>query len=229
MFLRIKDFKPQIRTEVLSIVSNFNDSNLVDAEVLAISRMTGYLYVKFDTAKIFAPLVVWAKGEIYTKDQRIILTADAYVPATSYVADDLALQVGKVYICHTPTTGVFDASKWTLLGEDQSLFYVAAETTTAGTLVNDGVEFIAGDTRTPVIRQTVIDILLYILHGGLISRNQVPQIRIDNWNLALDWLRDMRDGQLQDPSIPVRLNSDGDTEGTFFKYGSQTQFNNGSW
>jgi len=228
MFLRKRDFKPQVRTEVLSIISTFDDKNLLDAEVMAISRMTGYLYVKFDTDKIFAPLVVWAKGTVYAKDQRIILTADAYVATTPYVADDLALQVGKVYICHTPTTGAFDASKWTLLGEDQSLFYVAVTTTTAETLVNDGVEFKAGDTRTPIIVETLVDIILYLLHGNT-SRNQMPVMRDERYKSALDWLRDMRDGQLQDPSIPVRLNSEGDTEGTFFKYGSQTQFDNGSW
>ncbi len=228
MFLRKKDYKPQIRTEVLSIISGFDDETWQTAVTSAISRMTGYLQARFVTAKIFAPLVPWNIESVYAKDTRIIGTADAYNTTLTYEADDLAVKDNKLYNANATTTGTFDLSKWDFICADESLFYVTATTTTAGTLPTDTSEYTAGDTRTAVIVETVIDLAVYLLHSNG-SRAQMPEARLNRFEMAIDWLKEIRDGKIEDDTLPIRINEDGTVKGTLFSWGSDESFNASSW
>jgi len=223
MFLRKKDFKPQVRTEILSIISSFDDGNVLDAEAKCISRMTGYLFARFDTAAIFAPLVHWNASSIFAQGTRIILTADGYNATLTYIANNLAVYNGKVYKANQTATGTWNAVKWDMLGDEESLYLVSATNTTAGSLPTSG-DYTAGDNRTPVIVETLIDMMLYLLHSS-IGRNQMPIMRDERHKQAIDWLKDIRDGLLQDPALTSRLAADGTVDGSLLRYGSETSFN----
>lgn len=65
------------------------------------------------------------------------------------------------------------------------------------------------DLRHPVIKMYYVDIVLYHLHSNL-SKRQIPDERGRRYDRAIKWLTDIRDGKLQDPTLPILLDENGD-------------------
>lgn len=64
-----------------------------------------------------------------------------------------------------------------------------------------------GDKRNKLIKTYMVDIVLYDLHTNL-AKNQVPELRQDRYEDAMDWLKGIRDGKLEDPTLPKRVDTD---------------------
>lgn len=87
--------------------------------------------------------------------------------------------------------------------------------------------FIKHDSRNPKLKQVVVYVLLYHISARMTPRN-VPEIRHILYNgnndendqsSALFWLRGVRDSKM-DLNLPLKLNSDGETNNKLFRYGN---------
>jgi phage gp36-like protein len=64
-----------------------------------------------------------------------------------------------------------------------------------------------GTDRNPLVVMRLIDIVLYHIHSRL-NPSQVPQLRIDRYEMALEWLRMAAAGKLA-LNLPVKPGADG--------------------
>lgn len=76
-----------------------------------------------------------------------------------------------------------------------------------------------GDSRNAMVIMVMIDLSVYHLHSR-ISPGQVPQLRADRYQDALDWLKSVASGKLE-PSLPKPAGAD---EGIKYdvQYGGRT-------
>lgn len=122
-YLITPDYYKQIQQAQINQITG-NDATLLTAALLiAEQEVKSYLVQKYLIDDEFADTTVWSVSATYQANSRVYLTANTYVPANSYIVNDLTLYSGSVYICTTPTTGVFDISKWALLGTNNAIFY----------------------------------------------------------------------------------------------------------
>ena len=66
-----------------------------------------------------------------------------------------------------------------------------------------------GLNRNPIIIQFMLDITLYYLHKR-INPNQIPDLRIDEFDNAKDWLYKVSAGKLS-PNLPELANHEGNS------------------
>lgn len=123
-YLIVPDFKKLIQTDNLTAIIGGDNSILEQVKQAAQIEITSYLTQKYDLSNEFTDTTVWSRTVTYKGRQRVYLDAPAYVSATAYNINDMALQAGSVYICISSTTGAFDLSKWTLLGVQYAMFFV---------------------------------------------------------------------------------------------------------
>jgi phage gp36-like protein len=71
-----------------------------------------------------------------------------------------------------------------------------------------------GSERVPVIVLYLIDMTLYHLHSNISPRN-IPELRKERYDIAIDWLKRVSKGQLS-PDLPVPEN---EGEGSLFRGG----------
>lgn len=123
-YLRYRDYSRQIQDVNLSQILSNDDSIRLDIEVAAEAEVKGYLSSKYDIDTEFSHTFVWSPSIAYKGYALVELNYPDYVPATSYVINDLVTYLGKCYICIATTTGAFNPVKWTLLGTKYDLFHI---------------------------------------------------------------------------------------------------------
>lgn len=84
----------------------------------------------------------------------------------------------------------------------------------------DDTRWIAEDPRNPIIVMYCVYIALYHLHQALPGR-KIPQLRIDNYDLAVKWLKMVATGKLE-PNLPEPE----DESKNYINYGSNTRRTN---
>lgn len=77
-----------------------------------------------------------------------------------------------------------------------------------------------GTEKHPLIKMYLIDMVLYHLHSR-IARRDMPQHRENRYNIALQWLRSVAEGELN-PNLPLRI--DDEKEVMNFRMGSNPRF-----
>jgi hypothetical protein len=216
-FLRQTDYSKQIREKnLLDIISN-EEFNRIESENLAIREMQNYLSCKYDVEKIFAPLFTFDIAQSYTEGQRINYTEEDYDNLVSYVVGDRVSYQDKIYNCIADSTGNLptDTNFWEYITADNSI-YVAAQDT-AGNYPEDATYWTFGDDRDPLILTYCIDITLYHVHSRINPRN-IPQLRIDRYDMAMMWLKGIKTGESPVYNLP-ELDLE-DNEGRFIRIGS---------
>jgi len=123
-YLRYYDYLKAIQDVNIQQIINQDDSIRLTAEAEAQAEVISYLVQKYDIQKEFTDTTIWNPATTYYGNNLVELNYADYVPSKSYVIDDLCTQLGNCYICTANTTGVFDPTKWTLLGKKFDLFYI---------------------------------------------------------------------------------------------------------
>ncbi len=216
-FLREIDYNKQITEKnLLEIISN-DQVNRIEAENMALQQMRNYLSFKYDVVKIFAPLYDFSISLSYTEGQRINYTEEAYDNLVSYVVGDRVSYEDKIYKCVVDSTGNLptDESFWEYVTSDNSIYTALQDG--SGNYPEDTAFWSFGDTRDPVIVTYAIDIALYHLQRRLTPRN-IPQIRIDSYDIAMNWLQGVKTGDSPIFDLPKIENEEND--GIFVKIGS---------
>lgn len=109
----------------------------------------------------------WHDDGSYSVASNLLATA-AYNSATSYTVGLYAQFQGNIFVCIAATTGQFDPTKWR----------------TVWTL---------GDNRSQLMLTSIVDIALWYVHAS-IAPNNIPELRIDKYNVAIEYFRRVRDG-----------------------------------
>lgn len=119
------DYQRLIQDANLSQILTNNPQVQQGAELAAVAEAQSYLKAKYDVSAEFKDVTAWDKTKVYQVGQRVYLDAPAYNPASTYNTGALTLQSGNVYKANqNGITGVFDVSKWTLLGARYAVFFV---------------------------------------------------------------------------------------------------------
>ena len=117
----------------------------------------------------------WEDLGAYSVASNLLATA-AYSEGTSYAVNDYAQYGGDIFICITDTTGQFNPSDW------QKVWAL-------------------GDNRSQLMVTSIVDIALWYIHTR-IAPNNIPELRVDKYNVAIEWLRRVRDG-IEQANMPL--------------------------
>lgn len=80
--------------------------------------------------------------------------------------------------------------------------------------------WVKGDNRSFQMVQTCIDIVLFYVHQR-ISPNNIPELRVFNYNMAIQWLKDAAVGNVT-PNLPVKQPN----QGHRIRFGGNPKLNN---
>lgn len=61
----------------------------------------------------------------------------------------------------------------------------------------------AGTARNPIVLKYAIDITIYYLYQGQLEGDQVPEMRKDAYDAALQWLRRVQQQEINPPDLPL--------------------------
>lgn len=125
-YLILADYKKQIQTDNLAQIIGGDYKQVTLTEQRARQELISYLVQKYDMAKELTETSLWAYGVVRKIKDRVYLDAPQYLATSAYSLNSLCLQNGKVYICTVviTTPEAFNATKWTLLGDQYDIFYV---------------------------------------------------------------------------------------------------------
>ena len=224
-FLRKEDYSSLIELDRLDVVTGVDNNLITQCELSTQAEIESYISNYYDVSKIFIDILSFRISTAYLIGDLILWSESAYLPATTYSVGDRCSYLGNIYKCNTAaTTGVWNASKWTLLTTNESWWNVTANVT--GHLPYDSTDtvssesFAAGDTRNAKIKQLYIDMVLYDLHSRISPRN-IPELRVKRYDDAVSWLKMIQKGKIQ-ANLPI---IDAIT-GTNISYGSNLKTNN---
>lgn len=198
LFFLHDDYTTLIRADVFDVIKDYDESLRYQAEAFAIEEAAGYLRGRYadelgcllfsvtahDPATTYGPYDhVWYGGLMYVCMQPGTTTAPppVYDPSQTYTAGDVVCLGTAVYQCQVPaTSGPFAAADW------QQIAPV----------------WVQRDRRQPVLLMYLLDLVLYHLHSRLNPR-QIPPLRLERYERALDWLADVQAGKIiLDPDCP---------------------------
>ncbi len=129
-FLRKSDYYSLISETNLNVVITDTDTFLADRQRTAKEEISSFLRHRYDVNQIFKDILTFVLANTYAENDLIEWSEDAYVPATTYNTDDLCSYSDKIYQCNEDgVAGVWNASKWTELADNESLWYARQPTT----------------------------------------------------------------------------------------------------
>ena len=125
-YLRLKDYYAFIQADQLQQVIRADDTIRTQAEFGAEEKIREYLVQKYDLAEEFTDTLIFSNTKKYQAGQLVDLNFTPFAATSTYDVGDLALYNSKGYICKTAigTPAAFDASDWTLLGNQYDLFNI---------------------------------------------------------------------------------------------------------
>ncbi len=125
MYLRYYDYYRLINSDNLQQVISAQESSRLIAEQAAQEECYSYLNTKFDLTRELTDTAPYSYTKSYTGGDRVELNYAVYNPSNTYNVHECTIYNGSAYICTATTTGTFNNSKWTLIGVQYDLFYVA--------------------------------------------------------------------------------------------------------
>jgi len=208
-FLTKYDFETLIDEKNIDEITDSNDRTLFDSIDEAIEEVAGYIRHRYDFDKVFRVVIPYADLTAFVIDDRVYWSETAYDPTAEYVTGDRISESGNIYEANqTVPAEAFDASKWSLLAENNSFYTCTAIST--GNLPTDTDYFSVGDNRNSKIKQVTIDVTLYNIHSKITTRNipDVRRVRYDGFGNkndsenAIRYLEKVQKGQIT-PNLPV--------------------------
>lgn len=209
MFLLLSDYKAIIKTNILQCIIDDDDDIRTANEAVAIEQVKSVLAARHNLDCIFPTIL-------------------PYIPTVTYAIGQNVLHNDLLYITVAAATGqapppVYDETVVYAIGNkalwNQST-YSKTTAAAAGTHPTDTAnwEVVAEPTwklstaRNPLIISTLMDLTLYHIHSR-ISPNNIPQIRIDRYEAAQEWLHEVSMGRAYLADCLLDTDEDGNTDG----------------
>ncbi len=154
------------------------------AEAFTIGKWT-LLGAQYDLFYVTLPKPEFNFGTVYAKLDQVFWKDKTYtcVIASTVYTHSQQLQ----YVDYSNIPGINVAPDSTTSGVKYWGVGVAYSVA-AATLPTDTTKWTAGDNRSKKITDCVVDIALYKIHSR-IAPNNIPQLRIDNYDAAIVWLK----------------------------------------
>lgn len=119
------DYVKLIQDLNLEQVTGSNNQIKIDMEQAAQSEMISYLSQRYNVSNIFTNTAQFSLSSVYYAKNLVYLDATTFSATTVYSTNDLVLYSGSVYYSTSGSVAhTWDATEWTLLGTQYSLFYV---------------------------------------------------------------------------------------------------------
>lgn len=240
-FLYPEDYQQTIQTDIQQVIEYNNEIIRFQAEAQAIEEMAGYIRTRYEVDKLFFSITPYDRFAVYVQGDHIehegvfyVAVVDVaaqstviieeekpapiYNPATTYDVNTFVSYMGKTYECdQTNTINIppSDEDRWTIIAPQ--IWYQI-------------------DERNPLLVMYACDIALYHLHGR-ISPRQIPDLRISRYERAIEWLEDVRKGNVNlstdlyvDSLVVVEEIEEPSTENNqLIGYGSRFESRNNYW
>lgn len=125
MYLNLFDYTRQIQADQLTQLTGNSTSVRLMTEMAALAEVKSYLVQMYDCAAEFTDMAEWSHSVSYKALQRFFLKYTTFSAASTYAVNDKVTYLGLCYICTTavPTAGAWNASNWTLLGNENDIYY----------------------------------------------------------------------------------------------------------
>jgi hypothetical protein len=115
-----------MQSSQLSQVSQYNQNNIIRAELMAQEEVYSYLNQRYNLAAEFTNTGTWSYGVTYSAANRIVMDYATYSATASYVLGNCVTNSGETYVL-TGTdsfTGTFSDVDWSNLGPSGTMYYV---------------------------------------------------------------------------------------------------------
>lgn len=203
-FLLAGDYDTQVRPDILGIITDDTERIRTQAELAAIEQVKTVVSARHDVACIFPRILPYISTVSYAEEDQVasngvlyealqVAVGQAppvqYSDGIDYAAGTKVMANGLTYTCILDTTGTqhpTDATYWTL---DAAPYWTLST------------------RRNPYLVMVLVDIVLYHVHSR-ISPNNIPKLRLDRYQEAMDWLHEVAMGR---SSLDTCLKTD--TEG----------------
>lgn len=225
-FLRQKDYEQQITDDDLVILAGLEESTRHSGEDSAQREIESYLRQRYDVAVMLRIVTDYDNALTYIEDTRIQWIEDAYDNDANYVVGELVSFTGNIFINIQNSTGTdpTDDLFWTEIGVFEGIYVRKGTDTSAGNLPNNITFWTLGDDRDAQIKMYMIDIALYHLHPR-ISPRVIPDLRVNRYKQAVEWLKKVAKGDVQPDNFPVLLDADGVDQGDNITFSSNVKLN----
>jgi hypothetical protein len=206
-FLTSDDLEAAIKEDMLQQLARDDQALIATNVAAAISRMKDYLRQRYDVAAVFPEIGDWAPGNTYAPAAPQLITIDGSE------------------VSYTPPFELNIGGRITNYAWRNGTYYEAIAESLAVEPGNDTANaawpdfWRERDPRDEKVVSFATDIALFMLHKRVAAR-KIPQIRVDLYNQANEWLTLVRDGILTpDLPRPVQPADNSDT----IRWGSNPQ------
>lgn len=122
--LRNNDYSRAIQSDNLLQVIESVESNRLEVEQSAQSEMISYLSQRYLVDKVFTDTTSFAIGTTYYGTNLVEYSENAYDATATYLTGDRVSYNGNIYSSIAGNTAeAFNIAKWTLITENESLYY----------------------------------------------------------------------------------------------------------
>lgn len=190
-FLLPSDYDPQVRKDILKIITDDTDGLRSQAEKAAIAQVKTILAYRHNVDCIFPVILPYHEGFPYSEADNVVYMDYLYVALKEGVSS-------KPPECYDETKDYLE--------NDLIIFYQttykAKQDAPAGSLPTDtsfyevvpDPDWGLSTSRNPYLIMILVDIVLYHLHSR-ISPNNIPKIRMDRYDEAMSWLKQVSKGE----------------------------------
>lgn len=133
----------------------------------------------------------------------ITLPSDAWDFQKNYLVGDTIWYKDKEYTCAIPHINITPDSQYGANYWGTGTAY----TVNAGTIPTNTTYWTSGDNRNNYLVQMLVEICVYNMFKKVAPRN-IQQFRIDNYNMALDWLKMAASGEVT-ADLPLKTPEQG--------------------
>jgi len=224
-FLIRNDFYTSIESTDLDVLTSANDNVLNDAIETSKLMLESYIRDRFDVSTLFPDVLIFDINKNYITGNKVVLTAEDWLFASSYVVGDLVNDSasGLVYKCILDASGIVptNATYFELAGVNNSIYDVILGGT--GNLPSNTTYFSVGESRNPLLIRLMVDLVLYDIHSRLSPRN-IPEHRIQRHDDVIKYLKAIADPRSNvNPNFP--LIDYGTNRGVDISFGSTENLN----
>lgn len=110
--------QPQLRAQINALA-------MARAELTAIEEINGYLKARYKTDAEFTDTALYNIATTYKAYDRVYLKYPSYDSTNSYVIGNYCTNGDYAYVCISDTTGNFNPSHWSKIGNTYVLYYAA--------------------------------------------------------------------------------------------------------
>lgn len=235
LYILDTDYDRLIRDAVLDQILEDNRDLLRDQEQVALTEMASLLAIRYDVSQLFPAWQPWRatveyKAGMYVRDEgryyralpqevdadpntgqkpstsTTYWTANCFPNIDDWQASEDPVAVGeyrvrhaKIYRCAAAHTNQDPADEANAYDPDDASGYWVKE-----------------DPRDPKLVEIACELALYKVHCR-ISPDQIPELRVTHYELAMEWLKDVAAGK-RDPGLPALPVAEGNQSNV--RYGS---------